>query len=77
MLLQTAAIELQRKNSELRVVALQPGTVRSKLSQPFLGSVPHLLEPDASVQGLLGAMKSLQATTGAHFLDYQGQHIGW
>ena len=77
MLLQTAAIELQRKNPALRVVALQPGTVRSKLSQPFLGSVPHLLEPDESVQGLLSAMKSLQPTTGAHFVDYQGQHIDW
>ena len=77
MLLQTAAIELQRKNPALRVVALQPGTVRSKLSQPFLGSVPHLLEPDESVQGLLRAMKSLQPTTGAHFVDYQGQHIDW
>ena len=77
MLLQNAAIELQRKNPDLRVVALQPGTVRSKLSQPFLGSVAHLLEPDASVQGLLSAMKSLQPTTGAHFVDYQGQHIDW
>ena len=77
MLLQTAAIELQRKNPALRVVALQPGTVRSKLSQPFLGSVAHLLEPDDSVQGLLHAMKSLQPTAGAHFVDYQGQHIDW
>ncbi len=77
MLLQTAAIELQRKNPALRVVALQPGTVRSKLSQPFLGSVAHLLEPDESVKGLLSAMKSLQPTTGAHFVDYQGQHIDW
>jgi NAD(P)-dependent dehydrogenase (short-subunit alcohol dehydrogenase family) len=77
MLLQTAAIELQRKNPALRVVALQPGTVRSKLSQPFLGSVAHLLEPDESVLGLLSAMKSLQPTTGAHFVDYQGQQIDW
>jgi NAD(P)-dependent dehydrogenase (short-subunit alcohol dehydrogenase family) len=77
MLLQTAAIELQRKNADLRVVALQPGTVRSKLSQPFLASVAHLLEPDESVKGLLNAMKSLQPTTGAHFVDYQGQHIDW
>ena len=77
MLLQTAAIELQRKNPALRVVALQPGTVRSKLSQPFLGSVPHLLEPDESVKGLISAMKSLQPITGAHFVDYQGQHIDW
>ncbi len=77
MLLQTAAIELQRKNPALRVVALQPGTVRSKLSQPFLGSVAHPLEPEESVQGLLNALKSLAPTTGAHFIDYQGQHIGW
>jgi NAD(P)-dependent dehydrogenase (short-subunit alcohol dehydrogenase family) len=52
MVLQTAAIELQRRNPHLRVVALQPGTVRSRLSKPFERGVEHLLEPDESVAGL-------------------------
>jgi NAD(P)-dependent dehydrogenase (short-subunit alcohol dehydrogenase family) len=77
MLLQTAAIELQRKNAQLRVVALQPGTVRSALSQPFSATVPELLEPEDSVAGMLSAMRNLQARPGAHFVDYRGQEISW
>jgi NAD(P)-dependent dehydrogenase (short-subunit alcohol dehydrogenase family) len=77
MLLQTAAIELQRKNSQLRVVALQPGTVRSNLSQAFASSVPHLLEPAESVAGMLSALKTLTPKSGAHYVDYRGEHIQW
>ncbi len=77
MFLQTAAIELQRKNPELKIIALQPGTVRSKLSQPFTLSVSNLLEPSASVAGMLSAMKNAAVKNGAHFLDYQGNTILW
>jgi len=77
MLLQTAAIELQRKNAELRVVALQPGTVRSNLSQAFASSVPHLLEPAESVAGMLAALKTLTPKSGAHYVDYKGEPIAW
>lgn len=77
MLLQTAAVELQRKNPALRVMALQPGTVRSALSDPFAASVPNLLQADDSVAGLLQAMRQAQPKQGAHFVDWQGQEIPW
>jgi NAD(P)-dependent dehydrogenase (short-subunit alcohol dehydrogenase family) len=77
MLLQTAAIELQRKNVLLRVVALQPGTVRSELSRPFSAGVSKLLEPADSVAGMLAALRGLQPRQGAHFVDYQGKEIPW
>ena len=77
MLLQTAAIELQRKNPALRVLALQPGTVRSRLSKPFAGSVEHLLEPQESVAGMLASMKKAHPKQGALFIDYKGLEIGW
>lgn len=77
MVLQTAAIELQRRNPRLRVVALQPGTVRSNLSKPFEAGVPHLLEPDESVLGLMDAMLGLSPKSGAYFIDYTGQPIAW
>ena len=77
MMLQTAAIELQRKNINLRVVALQPGTVRSKLSSPFVSSQTHLLEPHTSVFGMLTALKNLSVKSGAHFIDYSGNEIPW
>jgi len=77
MILQTAAIELQRKNPDLRVVALQPGTVKSRLSQPFTGSSIGLLDPKESVTGMLDALKVLQPKSGAYFLDYHGIEIPW
>lgn len=77
MFLQTAAIELQRKQPELRVVALQPGTVRSRLSQPFAAGVAKLLEPAESVQGMLTVLRGLQTRQGAHFVDYLGQEVPW
>jgi NAD(P)-dependent dehydrogenase (short-subunit alcohol dehydrogenase family) len=77
MLLQTTAIELQRKNPLLNVVALQPGTVRSRLSQPFSANVPKMLEPAESAAGMLGALRQLEARQGAYFVDYQGQEIPW
>jgi NAD(P)-dependent dehydrogenase (short-subunit alcohol dehydrogenase family) len=77
MVLQTAAIELQRRNPALRVAALQPGTVRSKLSAPFAAGVPQLLEPHESVAGLMRALLTLPQKTGAQFIDHQGHDIGW
>ncbi|MBC7434549.1 MAG: SDR family NAD(P)-dependent oxidoreductase [Bdellovibrionales bacterium] len=77
MLLQTAAIELQRKNAQLRVVALQPGTVRSELSRPFSANVSNLLTPGESVQGMLAALRELPTRPGAQFVDYQGKPIPW
>lgn len=77
MVLQTAAIELQRRHPRLRVVALQPGTVRSPLSAPFQAGVPLLLEPAESVAGMVQAMQGLSVKAGAHFVDFQGQDIPW
>lgn len=77
MLLQTAAIELQRKNPNMRVVALQPGTVRSKLSSPHVNAQSQLLEPQESVLGMLSTLRALPAKSGAYFVDYKGAEIPW
>ncbi len=77
MILQTAALELQRRNPGLRVVALQPGTVRSRLSEPFQAGVPEILEPAESVDGMMTAMMALEPKAGAYFIDYKGREIPW
>lgn len=76
MLLQTAAIEIQRKRPQARVVALQPGTVVSKLSTPFLAG-HETITADTSVVGLLETLDSLPVIPGAQFYDFQGQPIAW
>ena len=74
-LLQTAAIEISRQRPLAVVAALQPGTVRSALSQPFVGD--DALAPEVSVRGLLQALDAAPATGRALFLDHRGQSIPW
>ena len=74
-LLQTAAIELSRQRPMAVVAALQPGTVRSALSRPFVGEAA--LEPRAAVQGLLHALDLAPASGRAVFVDYRGEPIAW
>ncbi|MEN9625222.1 MAG: C-factor [Pseudomonadota bacterium] len=75
MLLQTAAIEVARRKPLAVVAALQPGTVQSALSQPFVGD--DALRPDDSAGRLLSVLDALQPTGRAQFVDHQGQHIPW
>ena len=74
-LLQTAAIEISRQRPLAVVAALQPGTVRSALSQPFVGD--DALAPEVSAQGLLQALDAAPATGRALFLDHRGNRIPW
>jgi hypothetical protein len=57
------------------VAALQPGTVQSALSQPFVGS--DAMRPEDSAQRLLAVLDALQPTGRAQFVDHQGQSIPW
>lgn len=77
MLLQTAAIELHRRRPELVIAALQPGTVRSALSERFVSGRTDLVEPGQSARGLLTALDGLESGTGAAFIDWRGQSIPW
>ena len=75
MLLQTAAIEMARRRPLAVVAALQPGTVRSALTQPFVGDAA--MDPDDSAQRLLVVLDGLQPTGRAQFVDHLGQSIPW
>ena len=74
-LLQTAAIEIGRQHPLAVVAALQPGTVRSALSQPFVGD--DALDAEVSVQRLLGVLDALAPQGRAWFVDHQGAQIPW
>jgi len=75
MLLQTAAIEIARRRPLAVVAALQPGTVRSALSRPFVGD--EAMDPALSAQRLLAVLDALEPTGRAQFVDHLGQHIPW
>ena len=75
MLLQTAAIEIARRRPLAVVAALQPGTVRSGLSRPFVGE--QAMDPLESAARLLRVLDALEANGRAQFVDHAGQAIPW
>ncbi|MEN9904879.1 MAG: C-factor [Pseudomonadota bacterium] len=75
MLLQTAAIDIARRRPLAVVAALQPGTVRSALSRPFVGE--RAMDPLESAGRLLRVLDGLQPTGRAQFVDHAGQVIPW
>jgi hypothetical protein len=56
--------------------ALQPGTVRSPLSAPFLAGA-EAMDPDDSAALLLDALDALPPSGAAVFVDYRGRSIEW
>jgi len=76
MLLQTAAIEIQRKRPQALIVALQPGTVQSPLSAPFSGG-HDTITANESATGLLRTLDSLDTVAGAQFFDFKGSRVPW
>jgi NAD(P)-dependent dehydrogenase (short-subunit alcohol dehydrogenase family) len=76
MMLQTAAIEHHRVNQKAIFVALQPGTVASALSKPFVEASQALSAKD-SVDQMLKAIYQLEPKSDAHFVDYKGETIYW
>jgi hypothetical protein len=76
MLLQSAAIEAYRRRPSAVFAALQPGTVRSRLSQPFVPP-QEALAPLESVAQMLQVLRQLKPTGRAQFVDYRGTQIAW
>lgn len=76
MLLRNAAIEACRQRPEAVFAALQPGTVRSPLSAPFLAGA-EAMDPDVAAARLLVALDALPPSGAAVFVDYQGRSIEW
>ena len=76
MFLRTAAVEVCRKRPQAVFVALQPGTVRSRLSAPFLSGV-DAMEPETAVRKLLAAIDQLPPSRQAVFIDHDGEPVPW
>jgi len=76
MLLKTAAIELARTQPRAVLVALHPGTVNSKLSQPFRGA--EIGRPaDDAVADMLRVIDRLTPADSGRFFAYDGTRLPW
>lgn len=77
MLLRTAAVEVARKRPLAVLAALHPGTVRSPLSAPIIGSAPAT-RPFEAARHLLAVLDGLPAEgASGGFFAWDGAAIPW
>jgi NAD(P)-dependent dehydrogenase (short-subunit alcohol dehydrogenase family) len=76
MLIKTAAIEVKRSKPQAVLVSLHPGTVNSKLSQPFRGA--EIGRPaEAAAQDMLRVIDQLKPADTGGFYTYDGKVLPW
>ncbi len=77
MLLKNFALEMGRTHKQGVVVGLHPGTVDSKLSEPFQSNLPEgqLTEPGEAAANLLGVLASLGAQDSGKVFDFAGKEV--
>ncbi len=76
-ILKTCAIELARKRPHAACIGLHPGTVDTRLSEPFQGNVPDgkLFTPDYSAEQLLAVIDQVQSDQSGCVFDWAGEII--
>jgi len=76
MLVKTAAIEVARTQKNSVLVALHPGTVNSRLSQPFRGEI--IGRPaQAAAADMLQVLDVLTPADSGSFRSYNGAELPW
>jgi NAD(P)-dependent dehydrogenase (short-subunit alcohol dehydrogenase family) len=77
MLVRGLAIELRRRNKQAVCVALHPGTVDTRLSQPFSKQGLNVRTPATAAKDLLAVIDGLDEDDNGEFFDYRGQPVPW
>lgn len=77
MLIRNFALELGRTHKQGVIVGLHPGTVDSRLSEPFQLNLPdgQLTAPDTAAANLLGVLSGLGPEQSGRVFDYKGDEI--
>ncbi|NVK23362.1 MAG: SDR family oxidoreductase [Gammaproteobacteria bacterium] len=79
MLLKTAAVEIGRRNKQVKLISFHPGTTDTPLSKPFQANVPagQLFTPQFVANQLLSILEHIQHDGQLSYIDWQGQKIDW
>ena len=77
MLLRNFAVELRRTHAEAIVVGLHPGTVDTRLSEPFQSNLPEgqLTERHEAARRLLAVLSGLHPSDSGNQFDYRGRVV--
>jgi len=73
--MRTTALELRFSHRHAVVVALQPGTVATRLSAPYRNRAPVVLTPGESARRLLDVLDTLEPAHSGEFFDFEGQRL--
>jgi NAD(P)-dependent dehydrogenase (short-subunit alcohol dehydrogenase family) len=76
MMIRTAAIEIGRKRPHAVCLMLHPGTVNTRLSEPF-ASDRDRLSPQDSARMMLDVIEASDCSRTGCFLAYDGSEIPW
>ena len=72
----SAAIEINRKRKNAIVVAYHPGTVRTELTEKYVGNHPAV-EPIEAAQHMIDVLDGLDAPHSGQFFDWKGTVVPW
>ncbi|QFT78017.1 SDR family NAD(P)-dependent oxidoreductase [Erythrobacter sp. THAF29] len=77
MLLKNFALEMGRTHNQGVIVGLHPGTVDSRLSEPFQSNLPEnqLTEPHEAAGNLLSVLASLEPEDSGKVFDFKGDVV--
>lgn len=75
-ILRVAAIEIARKRPEAAVVAIHPGTVRTRLTERHAKGHPTV-SPEAAARNILSVLDGLGGAETGRFYAWDGQEIPW
>jgi NAD(P)-dependent dehydrogenase (short-subunit alcohol dehydrogenase family) len=75
--IKTTSIELKRRKPGAICVALHPGTVSSKLSEPFSKAGLNVKSPENCAELLIKVIDQLTPQDTGGFFDYQKREIAW
>jgi NAD(P)-dependent dehydrogenase (short-subunit alcohol dehydrogenase family) len=75
-IIHTAAIEVARTHPQACLVALHPGTVRTRLSEKWNGNHPTVSAEEAA-ENLVSVIASLTAADSGQFIAYDGSRLHW
>ena len=78
MFIKNISLEYERFKCNTIVLALHPGTTKTKLSEPFISLTQYQLhDPEATATHLLKILHGKNMADNGKFIDWQGKDILW
>ncbi|WP_412471819.1 SDR family NAD(P)-dependent oxidoreductase [Halobacteriovorax sp. RT-1-4] len=78
MLIKNISIEFERKRKKCVVLAIHPGTTKTKLSEPFTGRTSYIIhETHETASNILNTINNRELSETGKFLSWDGGEIPW